>query len=1800
MDDSGQPAPIGVVGELVIGGELLARGYFGRARLSAERFLPDPFYGSGARLYRTGDLARFNAEGVLEYVGRIDHQVKIRGFRIELGEIEARLLEQEAVREAIVLAVPGSSGLQLSAYVVPTQRSVSQAGPAEQAAVRERMRARLKGSLPDYMVPTHVLFLEGLPLSPNGKLDRKALPLPDASQAQQAFVAPVTALEQQIAAIWQAVLKVERVGLNDNFFELGGDSIISIQVVSRARQAGVRFTPRDLFLHQTVQGLAGVARQGESREHIDQGPVSGASSLLPIQRAFFEAPITAREHWNQAVLLKPQQPVQASSLQQALEALWLHHDGLRSVFRETPSGWKAELPSTRTLPEDLLWSVQGLRADELVPLYDQAQASLNLEQGPLLRGVLATLVDGSQRLLLIIHHLVVDGVSWRILLEDLQSALQQITQGQSVSLPGKTHSFKVWAERLQAYAQGEVLQTELPYWRRQLDEGARELPCERPRGSLQSRYAVVVRSRLDTSLTRRLLQDAPAAYRTQVNDLLLTALARVLERWTGQPDHLIQLEGHGREELFDDLDLSRTVGWFTSQFPLRLVSAPNQAVAIKQIKEQLRAIPKRGIGFGLLRYLASATIQAELAALALPRITFNYLGQFDGSFDAEEGAWFKPTGEPAGAEQNPEASLDNWLSLEGQVYQGEFELRWTFSREMFDEATVQQLADHFALELAALVEHCCQIEQGGVTPSDFPLAALGQAALDELALPARQIEDLYPLSPMQQGMLFHTLHESGKGTYINQLCVDVEGLDVERFRAAWQATLDTHDILRSGFLWQSPLQTPLQIVRRQVPLSFSALDWREEAGLPGMLEAFAERERARGFDLDQPGLLRLSLIRTAARRHHLILTHHHILMDGWSSSQLLGEVLQRYGGQAPSYPAGRFRDYIDWLQRQDAAGTQAFWAEQLRPLQDPTRLGQCIARAPAAVHEHGYGAHHHPLDALATARLGAFARQQKVTLNTLLQAAWLLLLQRYTGRDTVVFGTTVSGRPAELAGIEHQLGLFINTLPLVATPRPQDTVGQWLQALQALNLALRDHEHTPLFEVQRWAGRTGEALFDNILVFENFPISEALEQGAAHGLHFGEVINHDQTSFPLTLGVTLGQTLALHYNFAHEHYDRATIERLNGHLLALLDGLSQDAQRTLGEVALLQADEQQAVVEGWNTTQTLYPLERCVHELIEDQVERTPQAPALVFGETQLTYRQLDERANRLAHELIALGVGPEVLVGIAAERSLEMVIGLLAILKAGGAYVPLDPDYPADRLAYLIDDSAIALLLTQQALLARLPVPSGLRTLCLDDALPQGGSAYRPGLVLDPENLAYVIYTSGSTGKPKGAGNRHRALTNRLCWMQQAYGLDATDSVLQKTPFGFDVSVWEFFWPLMTGARLIVAAPGDHRDPARLVALINARRVTTLHFVPSMLQVFLQHPGVAGCGGLRRIICSGEALSTAAQRQVFEQLPTVGLFNLYGPTEAAIDVTHWTCREEGHDSVPIGQPIANLSTYLLSHDLQPLPTGVVGELYLGGEGLARGYRRRAGLTAERFVASPFGAGQRLYRTGDLARYREDGVIEYAGRIDHQVKIRGLRIELGEIEARLLEQASVREAVVLAVEAAAGLQLVGYVVPSNNDLAVEAQPALREALKSALLEKLPEYMVPVHLLFLDHLPLSPNGKLERRALPAPEVQGRAGFRAPQSELERVLAGIWKDVLQLERIGLDDDFFELGGHSLQLVMMLARVRDALGVELPIKDFYALRVLQALAAHLAAVMAAEAPGDELDLIFGALDELEEDHA
>ncbi|MDZ8085086.1 MAG: amino acid adenylation domain-containing protein [Nostoc sp. DedQUE12b] len=1029
------------------------------------------------------------------------------------------------------------------------------------------------------------------------------------------------------------------------------------------------------------------------------------------------------------------------------------------------------------------------------------------------------------------------------------------------------------------------------------------------------------------------------------------------------------------------------------------------------------------------------------------------------------------------------------------------------------------------------------------------------------------IEDIYELSPLQQGMLFHTLVTPNSGMYFEQFCYALQTqVDVPAFQKAWQRVLDRHPILRTSFYWEN-LDKPYQVVYRQVDLPWDFQDWRELSSQEQEkhLEAFLAADCKQGFTLSQVPLIRLALIQVADKAYQFVFSYHHILMEGWSLTWLWKEFYEFYNafykGQDLYLERPRpFREYISWLQQQDISKAEVYWRETLRGFTVPTPLMMDKATDTLSKENEDHDCQKILLSVTTTDALNSLTRKYHLTLNILLKGAWAILLSRYSGESDIVFGATSSGRPTELAEAESMMGLFANTLPLRVQVESDALLIPWLKKLQVQEVEMRQYEYSPLLQIQQWSEiPRGLPLFESILSFNNYLIDSTKEK-LAESLALGEARIFEKTNYPLTIQVYPGSNLLLSIGYDTRCFDSATINRILGHLKTLLEGIVANPEQQLRDLPLLTAQEKYQLLLEWNDTEVKYPQEQCIHQLFEAQVERTPDAVAVVFESEQLTYRQLNTKANQLAHYLRSLGVKPEVLVGICVERSLSMVIGLLAILKAGGAYIPLDPSYPKERLAYMLEDSCPGVLLTQQNLVKNL-LPNQAQVICIDSdwELIADENTENPGCNITVDNLAYVIYTSGSTGQPKGAMNTHRGICNRLLWMQDAYQLTAADSVLQKTPFSFDVSVWEFFWTLIVGARLVVAQPEGHKDPNYLVNLILQEKITTLHFVPSMMQVFLSADGLERCQSLVKVMVSGEALPVELQQRFFNRLDAQ-LHNLYGPTETAVDVTFWQCQDSFSNQkiVPIGRPIANIQIYLLDQYLNPVPVGILGEVYIGGVGIGRGYLNRPDLTAEKFIPNPFhDKAGRLYKTGDIARYLPSGEIEYIGRIDHQVKVRGFRIELGEIEALITQHPAVRETVVVVREDSIDSKnLVAYIVAQRE------QTLIISELRNFLESKLPNYMMPTAFITLEALPLTPNGKVDRFALPAPDTarpELEAVYQPPQTEVEKTITDIWQEVLNVENIGIHDNFFELGGHSLLLVQIHSKLqkifpRDFLLVEM----------------------------------------------
>ena len=1353
LDRLFHPVPIGVAGEIHLGGICVGRGYFRDPARTAASFVPDPFAAEpGLRLYRTGDLGRYRPDGNTEYLGRIDFQVKVRGFRIELGEIEAALAAHPAVAEAVVLARRDGPGeVRLIAYVVPQ---------GEPPGVGE-LRAFVGQRLPEYMAPSAFLVLESWPLTPNGKLDRKALPAPgpERPELERPYEAPRGAAEAALAGIWAEVLRLDRVGIHDNFFELGGDSILSIQIVSRAKTAGLPLTPKLLFECQTVAELA--AR---------------------VEEAAGAAPAAA---------------------------------------------------------------------------------------GP----------------------------------------------------PPRTSAKQLWREGL------------------------------------------------DPRL----------------------------------------------------LNLLQAKGW--------------------------------------------------------------------------------------------------------------------------------------------------------------------------------EIEDLYPLAPTQSGMLFFHILEPAAHPFFEQASWRLHGrLDPVALRAAWEALLDRHPVLRTCFVWEG-LAEPLQAVLRKVDLSWDAQDWQELA--PGewdaRVDAFLRADRRRGLDLSRAPLMRLSLIRLGPETYQFTWSWHHIVMDGWSSTMITREGLALYDALS----AGReihleerrpYGEYVGWLMEQDLAAAERFWRRELAGYTAPLRLA--VDRSPGSLPREDavYRAEDLFLGAGVSAALRAVARRSQVTLNTVFQGIWALILARYGGTDDVVFGVTSSGRPPDLPGVESIVGLFLLTLPMRMRVVPEVPLPVWLRRIQERQIELRQYEYTSLVQVRGWSEVPPEQpLFETFLVFQNFPEVSA-DQWHGRGLEVSQGRGYDRASDPLLLVVAPNEEIVLRISYDTDRFDPLGMQRLAGQLSVLLDAVAAGTERRLRDLPLLTAAESHQAVLGWNDTGTGWDL-GCVHRVFEEHAARRPEAVALVADGREWTYAALNRRAGRLARFLARRGVGPEDLVALMVDRGPGFLTAALALSKVGGAFLPLDPLQPPARTAQILAGATPVLILVEgdRAPLAAEAValaaggPPRWPVVGIESILArEWGSADLP-CRCHLQGLAYVIYTSGSTGVPKGAMIEFQGMMNHLWDKVVRFELTSGSAVAQTAPLTFDIAVWEFLAVLLAGGRAHVVADEVAQDPLRLMREVEAAGISVLETGPSLLAVLVEEMARAGgqrprAAGLRWLLVSGEALPPPLCTRWLELYPHVPMVNAYGATECSDDVTHVAIREplpESSTGSPLGAPLPDSTLYVLDRELRPLPVGVPGEIYLGGVCVGRGYRNDPQRTAEAFFPDPFSAlpGRRFYKTGDLGRYLPDGNAEFLGRIDFQVKVRGFRVELGEVEAVLSRHPRVHQAVVLARGQRGGDSLlVAYV------LAEEMPGPAAGELAAFLGARLPDYMVPAAFVALDAFPLTVNGKVDRRKLPDPESHRiEKPSRPPATVVEETLAAIWLEVLQREA-GALDDFFDLGGHSLRAIQVASRIRQAFQIEVPLRRIFELPVLADLAHEIEAALRA----------------------
>ena len=1715
-DIFGNLLPLGCAGELCLSGVQMANGYWQREDLTKEKFSVAPF---GMKVYHTGDLVRWNKQGELEFLGRIDNQVKLRGFRIELGEIEnqASLIEGIKAVAAEVREANGSKHLVL--YFTAEQ-------PMDTDAIRER----LSESLTEYMVPDTYMQLDEMPLTPNGKVNRRALPQPVIRSAAE-YVEPQTEAERIVAQAMQDVLGLKQnVGALDSFFAWGGDSIKSIRLVSRLRAEGITLQVADIMKLKTVREIAAAGSQGTVE--ISQEAWSGEVPQTAITSFFFDLNLPKPHHFNQTMFIKAAQRVQAEALQQAIEALVKHHDMLRAIVRngqlyvrntDEPNlyGW-----------EQLDYVQDADYVKKVERVCRQRQASISLSNGPLFKVVLFHTPD-YDAILMVCHHLVVDGVSWRVLLEDFNTAYGQAAQGNAIALPAKTHSFREYAETLQNYAQSHELNMERTYWDR-VQEKLQHLPSSMAKDS--GRSMSLVNASLDAQTTHSITTTAGNPYHADINDLLMTALGRSYYKLTGNDAVSVQFEGHGREYIGNaQLLTDRTVGWFTSVYPVVLEHLDGDLRScLRQTKETMHRIPNKGVGYNVLRYLSSDTAYST-GQCAL--IGFNYLGEMSAK-DSNDGAPFTAMTEiSAGDDFAPQNVFGPDISINCSVTDGQLGASLAYNTALFTQEQASQLLNGMMESLREITVHTADMKDVEVTATDLGEYEWTdeefQKVYSHFIQMGTPLQRIYPLSPMQEGMALKFMMEPDSLAY---RLVSRFALDILPTEEQMSYTLDQlgakHEVLRTSLIYRGVEQYRQAIVDR--PLELEMRDVTASENKETAMVTLYRAEQQRGFDMQDQSLFRIVCVKTSETTCEILLAVHHIIVDGWCIGLYMSDLIANLtdavqGNMKPieQYPAGRYERFIRNLLKKDTDKGLNYWKDLLNGyttkavipysgiVPEKERAVDNVCRIIISGNE--------------MTTLKALTTSTQTTMNTLVELAWGLVLQIYNRQDDAVFVKVVSGRNNASEGVEDVVGLFINSVPVrVRTPKGT-TVIQALQALQQQAAESNEWDFCPLSAIQQQSD-LGADLFQSIVAFENYD-SEVDLSNDSTPFHTKMVYAKEESINDLTLTAYADgdKELTVNLEFDPTKYRKGEIEQVMNVMRQMLQQMAEQPDADVSTLPPLTDKDRVALAKlGMGETLT-YDTTQTLVDLFTEQARKTPDNTCIVFQDKHLTFREVDAVTDRLAILLQKeYHVHPEMAVGVMIDRSELMLLYPMAIMKAGAAYMPLDFHFPSDRLAFMCQDAGVKLILSEGNRVAEaMPDYEGkVVTSDVFEHLDEVKGKLNPKLKARPENMFVILYTSGSTGTPKGVVLEHRNIVNFCHWYVKEFDVTAEDRAVAYANFGFDAHMMDIYPVTSVGGSVYIISSEMRMD---LMAMNEYMEREQLNLAFMTTQVGYMFATTIENHSLRLLEVGGEKLQPLKK-------PPFRFYNCYGPTECTLYSTFFNV-EKDYDSSYIGRPLAGYQLYVVDPNMNLVPQGAAGELIVAGAGVGRGYLNRPDQNAEKFITF---MGQRAYRTGDLVKWSPDGNIDFIGRIDGQVKLRGLRIEMGEIEACILKYPQIKTTAVDVKEICGAQHICCYF---TSDVQIDA-----DRLKEYLASKLTDYMVPTAYMQMEKLPLTPNGKVNRRALPVPSVSLQTENVAPETEREKAMFDIAKELLKMDDFGVTDDLTKLGLTSLlaiKMVMMAAK-------------------------------------------------------
>ncbi|MBF0398376.1 MAG: amino acid adenylation domain-containing protein, partial [Desulfobacterales bacterium] len=1366
LDNNNRLLPIGIPGEICISGVQIARGYLNKPELTNEKFVYDPIY-PDEKMYKTGDIGLWLSDGNIGYIGRKDYQVKIRGFRIELGEIENAILKYREIKETIVIAKNRENNEEVSRYLIAYYVS-------EHPLEEDKLTSHLSSMLPEYMIPSSFVHLDGMPMTKHGKIDRKILPEPEHKKDKDRYKEPQTELEMLIGNIWTKLLGIEKVSIKDDFFKIGGDSILSIQLSSRLRINNIYVSVRDIFEHRTIENIIkNICKNQDILIEIEQGILEGSFELLPIQKWFFEKSFKKIGHYNQSIMIKT--PIlSVQKLSKVVEKLSLHHDALRLTFKEQGMqnyNAKAIIPEIKTL------NISGIDSKRIYNILTEWQSGFDIKKGSLWQvGYLEGYKDGSARIYLALHHLIEDAVSLRILKEDIKSLYEK------GKLSDKTSSYRQWSKAVREFAIENIEET--AFWLEEI----KDQPDYKKIKPLSEKTSLK-QIKLDKETTDLLLHKANKAYNTEINDLLLTALTYMLKAWHNLDTSYITLEGHGRENINKKIDLNRTVGWFTTMYPVKLSLGNDIRESIKNIKEDIRKIPRKGIGYSSFKY---HTETEELKNHKLPEIVFNYLGQFD---TKEQD--FQFTGESTGIGVHEDNYYGNILEINGMVIGGE--LNFTLAGKLFEE-DLRDLVQVLKSKIEEITRHCLEkIERNETeyTPSDFKTVNISQSLIDRLQK-KYQIQGIFPATSLQQGFIYHALSFPEDDAYRVQVMFDYYNrIENEKLKKAWEITIKKYPVLRACFNWEEEI---IQIINKDFKIKWIEHDISHEKDKETALRLIQEQDRKYGFDLTDPGLLRLHLIKHNKEHYTFIKSEHHSISDGWSFPIEIKSVHEIYkklilNEDIELTEETAYLDVQNYFYH-NKKEVEKYWQDKIRSIEDVNDINSLLSN-------------NTDLDAIKSLErpkeqvllidkemynnLRDIVYKEGVTLNVLLQFAWHKLLQIYTQDQTTIVGTTISGRDIPVYGIEESVGLYINTLPLILDWK-EKTVREQLNKIHQEITGLNNNSFIHLASLQK----EGKRLFHSLFIFENYPIPKTNTKDNIINFEFRKSV--EKLSYPINIiAHEFDSRITLALNYDEKYLEKEKGEKLLKEYKIILKQIASKINMSCNSITLLDEKEYDLIVNKWNRTETIYPEDKTIHELFEDEVKKSPDKIAIVFNGKNLTYRELNERANHTAH-LIRKNHKSSSLIGIYIERSIEMIIAILGILKSGAAYVPFDITEPHERLKYKLNDSKLNIILTSKKEKKSLKsiVDNDISVINVDSDTDNEDKK-NLDIINKSDDLAYILYTSGSTGQPKGVMVEHRSVINTVYSLEKVYKItEEKRKVAGYSSYTFDVSVSEFFASLL------------------------------------------------------------------------------------------------------------------------------------------------------------------------------------------------------------------------------------------------------------------------------------------------------------------------------------------------------------------------------------------------------------------